>query len=206
MASTFRDEVVRLEAASYPLARTALARAFFDYNLMVYAAPRASRRAVGVDALYAAILFDCFRYGEVYVTHKVVGAACWLPPEVSIPSLVRQIRSGMLQLPLWFGLRWFRRLVAYDNMARRLHHDHAREPHWYLAAIGVEPEHQGQGVGSALMQPILARADQVGMPSYLETHQETNVRLYQRHGFEICEQAQVPGHPMPIWAMLRKAR
>ena len=91
-------------------------------------------------------------------------------------------------------------------MTITLHHRHAHEPHWYLAAIGVEPEYQGQGIGGALMRPILQRADNEHLACYLETHRESNVRLYQRHGFAVSELAEVPGHPIPIWAMHRKPR
>ena len=38
---------------------------------------------------------------------------------------------------------------------------HVKEPHWYLYAIAVKPEHQGKAVGSALMKCVLARADKV---------------------------------------------
>jgi ribosomal protein S18 acetylase RimI-like enzyme len=201
-----RDDIVRLDAARYGQARRALGRAFYDYNLMVYAAPNALRRAEGVTSLYGAILSDCFRHGEVYVTSDVIGAACWLPPGVASPNLVRQIRSGMLALPFRFGIAGFGRLLAYDAMAQKLHHAHAPGPHWYLSAIGVEPERQGQGVGGALMRPILERADAQGLPCYLETHRESNVRLYEKHGFEISCRSEVPGHPLNVWAMLRKPR
>ncbi len=199
------DTIDRLQPSGYDRARTALARAFFDYNLMVYAAPNDRRRGPGVACVYGAILWDCLRYGEVSVTRDVVGAACWLPPASDF-TLARQIAAGMLKLPLHFGLRGFNRLVAYDNVARKLHHQYAAEPHWYLAAIGVEPQQQGKGVGGALMQPILQRADAARLACYLETHRESNVRLYQRHGFEISCHSTVPGHPLPIWAMLRKPR
>ena len=36
---------------------------------------------------------------------------------------------------------------------------HPREPHWYLALLGVDPDHQGRGFGSHLMQPVLTRCD-----------------------------------------------
>ena len=173
---------------------------------MVYAASDADWRTAGVTALYGAILGDCFRWGEVYVTHDVKGAACWLPPGRTTTTLIRQIRSGMLRLPFRFGIAGFNRLLAYDAMARKLHHSDAPARHWYLAAIGVEPEHQGQGIGGALMQPILARADAQGLPCYLETHREANVRLYERHGFKVTSMCDVPGHPIPVWAMLRDAK
>jgi ribosomal protein S18 acetylase RimI-like enzyme len=203
---TSGDEIVRLEPAAYERARTALTRAFFDYELMVYAAPDARRRKAGVGALYGAILKDCFRWGEVHVTRGGTGAACWLPPNAAQMSLLRQIRAGMLRLPFCFGLQAFGRLLPYDAMTQKLHHQYASMPHWYLAAIGVEPERQGQGIGGALMQPVLARADEENVACYLETHREPNVRLYERHGFEVVERADVSGHRVPIFAMLRKPR
>ncbi len=199
-------EIVLLEQSRYPRARSVIGRAFRDYNLMCYACPHDRRRLPGVTAVYGAIMHDCYRCGEVYVTSDGAGVASWLPPTCAVPGLVRQIRGGMLGMPWHFGLRGFRILVEYDNEARRLHHQHAPMPHWYLAAIGVEPEFQGQGVGSALMTPMLARADAEGVPCYLDTHVEKNVRLYERHGFEIAEYVELAGHPIPIWSMLRKPR
>ncbi len=202
--STF--DIVRLDAAGYQRAATALARAFQDYRLMVYAAPEARRRLRGVPALYGALLADSFRYGEVYVPRDGSGAACWLPPDRVHAGLLRQVRSGMLKLPLAFGWSGFNRLLPYDAATRHLHHKHASMPHWYLSAIGVEPARQGQGLGGALMRPILQKADASGVACYLETHREENVRLYERHGFVVAEHADVPGHEVPIWAMLRPAR
>ena len=199
-----RNDIQRLDASRFDRARWALGRAFYNYNLMVYAVADDKRRASGVTALYGAILSDCVRLGEVYVTPGETGAACWLPPGTPAATLVRQIRAGMLALPFRFGLSGFARLLPYDAIAQQLHHRYATQPHWYLAAIGVEPEEQGKGNGGALMQPILARADTEGLPCYLETHVEANVRLYQKHGFEIRYRSDVPGHPIPVWAMLRR--
>jgi MFS family permease len=53
-----------------------------------------------------------------------------------------------------------------------------RKPHWYLWLLGVDPDRQGQGVGSALLAPILARADAEGLPCALETLTERNVWFY----------------------------
>lgn len=199
-------QIVRLEPGGYDRARTALARAFFDYDLMRYAAPLDRRRGPGVTTLYGAILWDCLGHGEVSVTADVCGAACWLPPDVPMSTFFRQVRSGMLALPLRFGIAGFRRLLAYDAVAQKLHHDHAPMPHWYLAAIGVEPQHQGKGIGGALMGPILKRADATNWHCYLETQKESNVRLYEKHGFTVSQKVIPAGHPIPVWAMLRRPR
>lgn len=191
---------------NYRDARSALGRAFANYTLMVYANGNDATRPRGVTSLYGAILSDCHRHGEVYRSADGRGVACWLPPARSTPTLWRQIRGGMYSLPWHFGVRGFRILTAYDDVARRLHHDHAPMPHYYLAAIGVVPEGQGQGIGSALMRPMLERADREGLHVWLDTHPEQNVRLYERHGFEVSERAELPGHPIPVYGMLRKPR
>jgi GNAT superfamily N-acetyltransferase len=200
------EQIVRADWDRYQQVRTLLGRAFEPYPLMVYAEANERRRLPAVALLYGAIMDDCFRHGEVYVTPQVTGACCWLPPERSTPTFWRQARSGMLKLPFYFGLGGFRKLTAYDEIARRLHHDHAPMPHYYLAAIGVDPDRQGQGIGTALMQPMLERIDQAGLHCWLDTHLPQNVRLYERHGFEVSEMVEPQGHPVPVWGMLRKPR
>ena len=195
-----------LDDARFAQAQETLGRAFLDYPLMVYAAADERRRRPAIRQLYGAILWDSFRWGEVHITPEVDGVCAWLPPERSMPTLWRQIRAGFLQVPFRFGLEGGRKLTVYDRWAQKLHHDHAAMPHYYLSVIGVAPQRQGQGVGSALMQPMLDRADQQRLHCWLDTHTETNVRLYEHHGFQVARQVDVPGHPVPVWGMLRKPR
>ena len=44
--------------------------------------------------------------------------------------------------------------------------NHSAEPHYYLPVVGVEPQWQGGGLGTALMRPVLDRSDQQGVPAY----------------------------------------
>ncbi|GHE96184.1 ribosomal-protein-alanine acetyltransferase [Amycolatopsis deserti] len=52
--------------------------------------------------------------------------------------------------------------------------------------IGVDPDYQGQGIGTALLRALLARADEVRAPVFLEvrTDNDRAQALYRRHGFE----------------------
>ena len=179
-----------------------LTRAFLDYPLMAYANPQPARRRRGVATLYGAIVRDTLRHGEVHVTSGLEGACCWLPPGVGLPTLAREVRSGMAGLPFAFGWSGFQRLVPFDHLHRTLHDRHAIGPHWFLATIGVDPAHQGRGIGSALLAPALARADEQRKCCYLETHLAANVRLYERHGFRVMEHIDNPA-TVPLWAMLR---
>jgi ribosomal protein S18 acetylase RimI-like enzyme len=81
---------------------------------------------------------------------------------------------------------------------------HPETEHWYLPWIGVRPGSRGQGIGRALLEYGLARADEAGMPAYLEATSRRNAALYERHGFEVAGVVESPGYP-EIIAMWRPA-
>ena len=68
-----------------------------------------------------------------------------------------------------------------------------KRPHWYLWALGVAPRCQGQGIGSKLIEPVLARADAEQTPCYLEALTEKNVAFYQKRGFAVVHESKLPG-------------
>lgn len=82
---------------------------------------------------------------------------------------------------------------------------HPKDPVWYLPMIGVDPVHQGQGYGSALLRHTLDLCDQQAAPAYLESTNPRNNPLYERHGFEVIGLIQTDSSP-PMWPMLRKPR
>jgi GNAT superfamily N-acetyltransferase len=72
------------------------------------------------------------------------------------------------------------------------------------SALSVRPECQRRGLGSALVEPILDRADRDALPCWLETFDPANVAFYQRFGFEVIDPAlpAIPGGP-PLTTMRR---
>ena len=72
---------------------------------------------------------------------------------------------------------------------------HPEEPHWYLFSIGVDPHHQGEGLGSLLMEHALPMSDADGTIAYLESSNPRNVPFYQRHGFEVMHVVQIGSSP-----------
>ena len=116
-----------------------------------------------------------------------------LPPR----SISDQVRCLWGQGPATLG-RW---AVVY----RVLEEVHPLEPHWYLGILGTAPAHQGQGLGSALMQPVLDECDEHGILSYLESSKAENIPFYERHGFSVIEEVQIPDGPK-LWPMRREAQ
>ena len=155
---TSTDQIVRLDDARYAAAREALGRATLRLSADGLCDGRIRRRrARAVTFLLRRILWNSNRWGEIHITPDVQAVCCWLPPGRSTPPLREVAGHAAAAAGVW--RTGFRRLMIYDDVARRLHHDFAPMPHYYLSSIGVQPERQGQGLGGALMQPMLGRAD-----------------------------------------------
>src|SRR5258706_978911 len=71
------------------------------------------------------------------------------------------------------------------------------------SSIGVSPSCQGQGIGGALLAPVLQQADNEGMFCSLETFEEKNLSFYQHHGFQVVVTAIEPQSQLRFWAMRR---
>jgi len=78
------------------------------------------------------------------------------------------------------------------------------KPHWYLWVLGVAPDSQGKGIGSRLIQPVLDCSDKEQISCYLETETERNVAFYEKRGFEVVSEGEVPGYDLKLWSLLRE--
>lgn len=129
--------------------------------------------------------------------HRIgsAGAALWLPPGVG-PD---EAALGALMMSTADPASAADGEQVMQQMAS--HHPH--EPHWYLPLIGIDPAHQGKGLGGDLMRHATDICDRDGVPAYLESSNPRNIPLYQRHGFEIIGTIQAGRSPV-ITPMLRK--
>ncbi|MEW1922060.1 GNAT family N-acetyltransferase [Streptomyces sp. NPDC088360] len=76
--------------------------------------------------------------------------------------------------------------------------------HQYLHMIGVSPERQGEGIGSALIGAVLERCDREGLHAYLEASNSRSRELYTRLGFHFTGKSiDLPDGPS-LWPMWRE--
>ena len=140
-------------------------------------------------------------FGEVWLCEGA--CAAWLPP--CTPASPGGFVEQMKLLPLFVRLCGLPRLMRGAAMAEAMEKNHPAEPHFYLAFIAVAPRLQGMGLGGALLEATLTRADEVGAPAYLENSNPRNTRLYERCGFLAGRNIAPPGGP-PLLAMWRAGR
>ena len=199
------NALVPLVAERVTQAGALLARAFHRDSLYARVIPEDGRRARLLAWIFERVVRYALLYGRAYATPGLEGVACWLLPGQTELGIGRLVRSGLYAVPLKMGLLAYRRFEPYVGCADALHKRHAPQPHWYLWAIGVDPPSQRRGIGSLLIEPILARADADGVACYLETDAPDNLTFYQKHGFRVVDEARVPKLDVLVWAMRREA-
>jgi len=183
------DDVHRLKAV--------MADAFFDDPIFGWLMPDETtrrarlRRYFGIELRYLALA-----RGRVWTTSDLGGAALSLPPGAWRVPLPVTLLEGSA-----FGGRVYR--AARVGLA--IEWRHVRESHYYVRDVGVAPEMQGRGLGSALLRPTLDRCDREGVPAYLEASSDRNAALYERLGFRLTRELRVGGSP-PLRLMLRPAQ
>jgi GNAT superfamily N-acetyltransferase len=114
--------------------------------------------------------------------------------DLSMPApLVVQLRcllgQGLRTMRLWAVAH--RALVAVHPLA----------PHAYLSLIAVDPEWQGRGLGSLLLEDWLVGIDAQASAGYLETDRESLLGFYGRFGFEVRDEVSILG--TRIWCCWR---
>jgi ribosomal protein S18 acetylase RimI-like enzyme len=192
-----RDEIPTLAAV---LARAFAADPFFSY--LAGDAPERSQRMR--DGWAGILRYASARLSATWTTDDRSGAAIWIPPGRDASSLLDQLRL----IRVYARLIGWRRMRQASDAIRAMEERraaHVPEPHFYLAALGVEPKRQGEGIGSALLAPVLAEADAAGVACYLETATGRNVLLYERHGFDVVEELVLPRTDVHGWLMRRPA-
>ena len=177
-------------------------RAFADDPVANFMFAGARRRRRGLRCFFTSqIGRQYLPGGHVYTTEDRAGTAVWGSPERPRNGLA-ELRQLLPTAPFLLSartVRAIRLLVEVDGL-------HPKEPHWYLATLGTVPERQGQGVGAALLQPVLDLADRDGMPAYLESSKARNVPFYARFGFEVVEELSGTAGSPAMWRMWREPR
>ncbi len=176
-----------------------LADAFIHDPVYTWMLPRRLPLKPRLRALFTAEM-KCYglRQGTVWTTLDYDGAVVELPP-------------GAWEMPTSMtgkeALAWLRafgtRLPLAARVQRAMEARHLREPHFYVRIVGVRTARQGQGLGSALMQPTLQRADSAGLPAYIEASSQRSAALYERLGFVHLGPLELPEGGPPLWLMRR---
>lgn len=195
-------EIVLIRPEGLPQAAGVLARAFLDDPMVRWPLGGPLEDGEEPESLLTTFFIEINR-GSVEMemmwrTGDGRGVVVWLTPEAtaSFEEDDQVIRPRIAGLTGDGGKRY---AVFWDWIASHV----PEEPTWFLDQIGVEPSHQGEGIGAALIEHGLAMASTAGQPAFLETGNARNVAYYERFGFEVVSDGDAPDGGPHIWFMRR---
>ncbi|TVY80743.1 Uncharacterized protein LSUE1_G002553 [Lachnellula suecica] len=105
--------------------------------------------------------------------------ALWVPPDVKIPP---PNLNGNLS-PL---------IVEYFQKFSEAKKRHLRDrDYWYLNLLGRHPERKDPGAIRALFQPFLLKAEEAGLPTWVEATNDHARDVYIHFGFKVVEEVKI---------------
>ena len=181
-----------------------LARAFQDDPGTVIFEPDDARRATLLPGFFRTFVAAALSEdGDLVVAgDPVSGIASWFGPERHGPSPEAMGANGFGDVLEAAGPEATQRLLAMVGELEVQHERLTDGPHLRLEFFGVDPDAQGSGTGSALIDHGHRRADDLGIPCYLETFTQDNVRFYRKRGYEVVGEFTV-GDGIPVYGLMR---
>lgn len=163
--------------------------------------PDPQRRGTVLRAFFGLLVATTLADGEVHVRRDRRAAALWEPPTQAPPDATAEA-AFTDALHAAIGRDALRAGTAMELLAAW----RPATPAWHLTFVGVLPQLQGRGAGTALLRPMLDRCDATALPVLLEASTADSRRLYERLGFEAVGEVLLPDGGPPVWPMWREPR
>ena len=185
-----------------------LGKAFFDDPIWKGFVPDDDRRGRFLPALFEFILRLGYAYGHLWASSdRLEGVAIWFPAKTASIGFFRMLFGGLFGHLLRVGSAYKPEMRDIQKNMSVLEKDRKRlmkgRNHLYLAAIGVSPDHQGNGHAGTLLRALFNVSAEQNIPIYLETETEKNVHLYEHYGFETISERDFSHKGFHIWQMVR---
>lgn len=173
---------------------------FLDDPLYAWLYPEPTDRHDALRSTFGLMLEGGRRNGRVTVSDDRSALAIWTAPgcelldEPAMQSFLSALRTRLGD----------RAADALEGMAACAALA-PPAPHATVHSIVVHPDSRGCGVGNGLLESVLQSCDNSGWTVALDSSNPRNLHFYQRAGFRIAGEVQLPGGGPPMWAMHRRA-
>ena len=120
----------------------------FDDNLSInYIVKQDSKRKERIEGLMEYCFKVCLAKGQIFISDNDKSCALILHPEKKMGA----IKEMLLELKLAFSIIGLTRSFKVLKREKLIKQNQPKEPFYYLWFIGVAPDAQGKGIGSALI-------------------------------------------------------
>jgi GNAT superfamily N-acetyltransferase len=164
----------------------------FDSNTSVNFVIKQDETRISRIKTLMAYSFDiCFSFGEVFLSPENNACALVLFPDkkrITVKTIMWDLRliwNGIGVMNVW---RVMRREAKIKEMR-------PKELMYYVWFGGVDPKYQNKGIGTKLLNDLTQDSIVKKRAIFLETSVLKNVKLYQKHGFQIYRELEL-GHKL----------
>ena len=186
--------------ADLPALLDVMVRGFWEDPLYVWMYPDERRRAGGLRETFALITALGLVRGHTYTDAERTATAVWTAPDVALVD-DEEAEGFAAMVERHIGDRVAHVLTGMDETEAH----RPAEPHFSLHSLVVDAGAQGTGVGARLLAPVLARCDEDGVRAHLTSSAARNVPFYERQGFRVVAETELPGGGPVMRSMIRPA-
>ena len=148
----------------------------------------------------------CMKYGNVFSTSDNFEGVMAILPHDKDMNLWRIIRSGAFFLSMKIS-SVAKKMTPIYKLIEEAKENLDIGPYIHLFIMGVSQEFHGKGFGGKLLRALVEKAEIERKPMYLETQNEKNVSLYEKYGFYVVKEINLPDPiNLPMWLMVRDAK
>lgn len=183
-----RQKVINLLTAAFARNRSV--------NLIIKAGDHKEKR---IGGLMEYALEESRRANGAFISENEEGALLFTRPKRKSPFSAGSLFSALKFIFTVTGIFNLKKVLSREKYIKN---KHPEKDFIYLWFLGLSPDHQGKGYGSALLSKLLLLAGKEKLPVYLETSTPENLPFYKRHGFNIYHEWTCPKAGYPLWFLM----
>lgn len=158
-----------------------LSDAFDDNKSVNYIVKQDRKRKERIRRLMEYSFKVCYHFGKVFLSDDNKACAFILLPDKKKITL-RSIWNDIKLIFTCIGVSNIKKAMIREAKIKAMQ---PKQPLCYLWFIGVRPEEQGKGIGSQLLQEILAENEFSERIVCIETSTIKNIPWYEKFGFTL---------------------
>ena len=173
--------MLRAKLSEKELVVDILSLSFFDNKSVNYIIKQDKKKEQRIRALMSYSFEICYSFGNVFLSENKKACALILLPDKKKTTLKTILLDFNLMLSA-IGFSNIKKAMSRESAIKKIH---PKSLIYYLWFIGVEPDDQGKGIGTKLMNDVIKEAEINHRLIYLETSTLKNIPWYEKLGFVV---------------------
>lgn len=158
-----------------------LTKSFNTNQSVNYIVKQDEKRMKRIRALMDYSFEVCYMFGDVFLSDDKKACALVLYPDRKKTTLQSILLDAKLIVSC-VGVKNIKRTLDRESKIKKIQ---PKEKMYYLWFIGVAPENQNAGIGTALLKEVISDSEFQERPIYLETSTLKNLPWYKNQGFKV---------------------